>query len=186
MTQSKSVFEHFKDRPCILELGCGNGHFLSEYLLTKSGTIGLGVDRRFKRLFKTAQKFGPDSQSRVFFGDAPSLLQESPEQFWNEIWMQFPDPWPKAKHCKNRMLDEILIQNIFRALRPGGFFGFISDHHEYWLELRQWQEAERRFQAAEFKEGDLFSDLPSSLFKKTMLRLAKPLYSARLSKAKEI
>src|SRR5688572_13630415 len=51
-----SVFEEFKNSESVLDLGCGNGHFLQEYLFKYPQKLGLGIERRFKRVFKTAEK----------------------------------------------------------------------------------------------------------------------------------
>jgi len=182
LTAQTQVWEYFQNQRALLEIGCGHGHFLAGYLLRRPELVGLGVDRRFKRLFKTGQRLGVDSKSKVFFGDAPQLLKDSPSGFWEEIWMQFPDPWPKDRHSKNRMLNEEFIANAVRALKLGGQFCFISDHKGYWDELQNWQNSENLFSQQEFLTGDLFADLPTSLFKRSMIRHHVPIYSARLIK----
>jgi len=183
LTTQTQVWDYFRNRRALLEIGCGHGHFLANYLLKRPELTGLGVDRRFKRLFKTGQKLGVDSQSKVFFGDAPQLLKDSPDNFWEEIWMQFPDPWPKDRHSKNRMLNEEFILNVLRTLKPGGQFCFISDHKDYWEELQTWQNQQKQFATQEFLAGDLFAELPTSLFKLSMIRHHVPIYSARLHKS---
>jgi len=184
LTTQAQVWDYFSKQHSILEIGCGHGHFLANYLLRRPELTGLGVDRRFKRLFKTGQKLGVDSKSKVFFGDAPTLLKDSPADFWEEIWMQFPDPWPKDRHSKNRMLNEEFMTNVFRSLKPGGMFCFISDHKDYWEELQNWQNEQKSFSGSEFLAGDLFADLPASLFKISMIRHHVPIFSARLSKTR--
>ncbi|MCK5759881.1 MAG: tRNA (guanine-N7)-methyltransferase, partial [Candidatus Delongbacteria bacterium] len=66
----------------------------------------------------------------------------------DEIIMNFPDPWPKAKHHKNRTVNEEFLAILHRLLKESGVFRFSSDHEEYSFEVIDI-----------FKHSKLFSNL---------------------------
>lgn len=165
----------------ILELGCGNGHFLESYLRRRPGVKGLGLDLRYKRLFKTAHKIhGFDSH--VLRWDIHDFLDQSPPEFWSEIWMQFPDPWPKPRHSKHRLITRKSYWAIYRTLKRGGRFCFLSDCENYYQALTELQERYGAFSIKRQKRGDLFIGEAASLFKLTFLKKNKQLFSIELRK----
>lgn len=177
----EEVWTHYRDRKSIVDLGCGNGHFLEAYLNQHPEFTGLGIDRRFKRLFKTAEKLR-NTESRVFYGDVPQFVKQSPAFFWDEVWMMFPDPWPKKRHAKHRMIDFRFFFHIFRMLKEGGRFCFISDYAPYWEFFINSNSRSRLFSVSRTLEGDLFQDLPGSLFKTRFQNLERPIYSLEFRK----
>ena len=56
---------------------------------------------------------------------------------FNEIYVLFPDPWPKKKHKKRRLVNEILLTNILGKLRKKGKFFFRTDNLEYYNNVIQ-------------------------------------------------
>lgn len=176
------VWKHFKDKDAIVDFGCGNGHFLESYLQLHPSFSGLGVDRRFKRLFKTASKIQKFNDSKVFFGDVIEFVESSPSDFWQEVWMMFPDPWPKKKHLKNRMIHSKLFYQIHRILKSGGRFCFVSDHFPYWDFFIMTNYKIRLFPVSRAVEGDLFKGQHTSLFQRKFESQGLPIYSLEMRK----
>ncbi|MDR3078808.1 MAG: tRNA (guanine(46)-N(7))-methyltransferase TrmB [Rickettsiales bacterium] len=67
----------------------------------------------------------------IFYGDARILLRQVEDKYFNGIFILFPDPWPKRKQHKKRIISEALIGLIGRKLKPGGRLFFASDSEEY-------------------------------------------------------
>ncbi|MBN8555795.1 MAG: methyltransferase domain-containing protein [Deltaproteobacteria bacterium] len=179
-----NLWSIYEGKTSFVDLGCGNGHFLSEYLKLHPEMAGLGVDKRFKRIFKTAEKLQRNEslQSRVIFWDVPTFVQDSPAEFWDEVWMQFPDPWPKDRHEKHRMVTKEFFQQIYRILKPGGRFCFRSDCRSYW-EFFQIENSRREFFPIVLSQkGDLFETEPKTLFQRRFLQAGVPIYSLQLRK----
>lgn len=164
-----------------MELGCGNGHFLQNYLELKPGSKALGVDKRFKRLFKTSQKLG-ELGGHVYHGEVAEFVSHTRSALWDEIWVQFPDPWPKERHKKNRMLNPLFFHHVYRLLKNHGRFCFVSDSKAYWDFLIRANQRSQLFASSIALDGDLFSELPPTLFKKRFLALKRPIYSIELRK----
>ncbi len=165
----------------VLDLGCGNGHFLQERLRSDATIWGIGVEQRFKRAFKTAEKI-ESTTSKVIQMDLVEFLQSSPPNFWDEIWLQFPDPWPKARHEKNRSVNAGNLLLIFQALKPGGYFRFRSDCKNYFDVLLDLHGSLKLFPVCLAQQGDIFQDYPKTLFQRKFLSQGIPIYSVEMRK----
>lgn len=177
----EQIFSDFKNQDVIVDLGCGNGHFLRSYLSKRPGLKGVGIDRRFKRLFKTANKIQAYGGA-VCFWDVPDFCAASPTEFFNLVSMQFPDPWPKKRHSKHRMLSSSLLRNIHRILKSQSSFCFVSDCKDYYEFLMAENAKLKLFPVSIAREGNLFEEEDSSLFMRTMNERQIPIYSLVLRK----
>lgn len=71
-------------------------------------------------------------------GDVRDLMSALPDAALDRIFVLFPDPWPKSRHHKRRLLRSEFIAEIYRVLKPGGEFRFGSDiiHYVDWTLTR--------------------------------------------------
>lgn len=179
----KTIFEVPHDQyRRVLDLGCGNGHFLQDYTKLDSSVWAVGVEKRFKRAFKTAEKLN-QSQAKVLQMDLFEFFDQCPSAFWDEVWFQFPDPWPKLKHEKNRPVNKSSFEQIYRILRPGSSFYFRSDCLNYAELLQDLNRRSKLFSSMTFMHGDLFTSHPKTLFQRKFELKRIPLFSVKLTKA---
>jgi|GEM_PF-4706851 len=171
----------YRQRNTVLELGCGNGHFLQSYLNKHPGLFGLGIDLRYKRVYRTLTKIEKLNGYAARW-DVMGFVQRSPGNLWNEVWIQFPDPWPKSRHAKHRMLSIKLFYGIYRLLKEGGRFCFLSDCSRYWEFLLEINQRTKLFPISKSCIGDLYSDEPGSLFKEIFKKNGDCLYSIEFQK----
>jgi len=68
---------------------------------------------------------------RIHDGDAREVLAWLPDGSIGRIFLLFPDPWPKKRQLKRRLLAPELVSELARVLRPGGEFRFASDDADY-------------------------------------------------------
>jgi tRNA (guanine-N7-)-methyltransferase len=68
---------------------------------------------------------------RVHDGDARDVLAWLPDGSIGRVFLLFPDPWPKKRQLKRRLLTSEFIRELARVLRPGGEFRFASDDPDY-------------------------------------------------------
>ena len=75
---------------------------------------------------------------RLQHGDARDVLSALPDSSLDKVFVLFPDPWPKSKHHKRRLINEAFVAEIYRVLKPGGEFRFGSDiiHYVDWTLMR--------------------------------------------------
>jgi len=128
-------FEHDCEK-FVLEIGCGKGAFLTQYALKFPQNYILGTEWDLScahAAIKKLQKQGLKN-AVVMRGDSFYFLRDlMPGNSVDEIHTYFPDPWPKRRHQKNRLiLREGFLEQIYRVLKPGKrLFYWATDHKEY-------------------------------------------------------
>lgn len=103
-----------------LEIGCGHGHFLNAYAQAHPDEHCLGLDLladRIARAQKKARRAGLTNLA-FFHAEARLLLEALPAPVrLGRIFILFPDPWPKRRHHKNRIMQPEFLQTL--ATRAG-------------------------------------------------------------------
>ncbi len=116
-----------------LEIGFGRGEHLAEFALQNPdiGCIGCepflnGVARILKYIHD-----GKIDNIRLLHGDARMLLEKTPDNSLDKVFILFPDPWPKAKHHKKRIINNAMLNELARVIKKGGVLEVATDHVEY-------------------------------------------------------
>lgn len=119
----------------VLELGCGLGHFLTAYATAHPEHTCLGIDLLSRRIARALRKRDNAALPNLHFlkADAFELLQALPTPARiNRIFLLFPDPWPKKRHHKNRLIQPRLLDALAaHALPNQTHLHFRSDHAGY-------------------------------------------------------
>ena len=116
-----------------LEIGFGGG----EAMLTQAKAhpqIGfLGVEPFVNGMAKALAAVQAESlrNVRLHFDDAVSLIAWLPDASLVRIDLIHPDPWPKRRHWKRRFVQNEMIEQLARILRPGGELRFVTDVADY-------------------------------------------------------
>lgn len=120
--------------PLIVEIGSGNGHFLVENALQNPDHNFIGTEILGGR----ARKFNHKVEKRgmnniiIFKGDARQFVWEYLyEETVSEFIIMFPDPWPKKRHHKHRLLRHTLLQMLHLRLITKGRVSITIDHTRY-------------------------------------------------------
>ena len=121
------------DRPLHFEIGFGSGEHLAHRadLLPDHGFIGA---EPFLNGVATALghvRDGPLRNVRLHMGDALEVLARVPDATLAMVYLLHPDPWPKARHAKRRMVNDGPLDLLAAKLRPGGEFRIATDHPVY-------------------------------------------------------
>jgi tRNA (guanine-N7-)-methyltransferase len=125
-------------RPIVWEIGCGHGHFLVRYAELFPAKFCLGVDLIVDRLERSGRKRDRAQLANCHFVRAEArefLLSLAPGISFEEIWVLFPDPWPKARHNKNRLLKTEFFGAVAARAGEGARFYFRTDHLDYFTEV---------------------------------------------------
>lgn len=122
--------------PVELELGSGRGLYLSGAGLQYPDRSFIGVERAgkyFRHAVLRVERAGL-ANVRLVRADAFDLLERwIPAGSVEVVHVYFPDPWPKRRHARRRLLQPELFTGIHRALGPGGTFCFASDVRDYFV-----------------------------------------------------
>lgn len=148
---SDIVFTHeeatkFKNKwpsPLFLELCMGSGRFLSELAQQEARSNFVGLEIKAERALKAAQKVRRYNLENVKI--IRSNLDQIEEYFSKEsldgIYLNFPDPWPKNKHVKNRSTTLERLKVYAKLLKPKGFLILKTDNKDFLdFTLRQLKE----------------------------------------------
>lgn len=137
--------------PIVWEPGCGHGHFLERYAAEFPARICVGVDLSSERIGRALRKSRRGQLKNCHFirAEAREFLHALPPPVsFREIWVLFPDPWPKKRHHKNRLLQPDFFESIAHRSGEGTRLYFRTDHREYFAaveallaELQTWQPA---------------------------------------------
>lgn len=133
----------------VWEIGSGHGHFLVQYAQAFPGKFCVGVDIIRDRLNRSSKKRDRakltnchfvQAEAREFFDALP------PGITLQEIWVLFPDPWPKKRHHKNRILQAEFFEHLAGRTGEGVRLYFRTDHAGYFSavtalipELKTWR-----------------------------------------------
>lgn len=123
-----------QDAPVILEIGFGNGESLATIAEThpKNNYIGIEVHRPGAGSLLLRLEERDIGNVRVVSQDASEVLQKNiADASLASVYLFFPDPWPKKKHHKRRLLQPGFAQLIRRKLTIGGIFHMATDWQDY-------------------------------------------------------
>lgn len=123
-----------RQAPLTVEIGFGMGYSLVEMAAAMPERDFVGVEIHRPGLAQLCYEVGSRGLGnvRVFSGDALELLEKHiPPGSVDTVQLFFPDPWPKTKHFKRRLVQPENAELIRKALRPGGRFHMATDWQDY-------------------------------------------------------
>jgi tRNA (guanine-N7-)-methyltransferase len=117
----------------IVEIGYGGGEHLGREAARHPRTGYIGCEVFTGGIGKMVQTIAAEGLSniRLFTDDALKLLMELPDASLDEVYLLYPDPWPKTRHHKRRFVSPTTLAELARVIRPGGVFHFATDIEDY-------------------------------------------------------
>ena len=124
------------DRPTILEIGFGTGDHLIQQAQKKPHADFIGIDLYLLGMACLLQKAEKSKLSNLWALsiDAYVFLTTPPKSLFhtfNKIYILHPDPWPKKRHHKRRLLNVDSLTGAHQLLKPGGTIEILSDEASY-------------------------------------------------------
>src|SRR3954464_13751198 len=123
--------------PVELEIGMGKGTFLTEQAKARPEVNFFGIEwaRWFWRYASDRMRRHDLKNARTVRAEASFFLTEFvPDGSLDVLHIYFPDPWPKARHHKRRLIQPKFMPMVARVLQPGGRLQIVTDHKGYWEE----------------------------------------------------
>ena len=120
--------------PIVLEFGCGHGHFLTAYAQAFPELTCVGIDIIHRRIEKANEKARKRSLDHLHF------IKAEADEFVEALrghttvaafFMLFPDPWPKARHAKRRLVNDSFLRLIMKRMRKNGRVLIATDEAGY-------------------------------------------------------
>ena len=112
-----------------------------------------------------------------------------PENSVNVFYLLFPDPWPKRRHQRRRVVTAEFMQSIYRALAPGGLFQMATDQQDYFEQIRRLalDDNSQFFEIDMTGHPDLVgAGLPSTKFERRFQEQSAPIYRLALRKVSPV
>jgi tRNA (guanine-N7-)-methyltransferase len=122
-----------------VELGCGDASFIVEYAAHHPDRNFIGVERllgRIRKLDRKGRRAGLTNLRGVRIENAYFLEYLLPPHSASALHVYFPDPWPKKKHQKNRLVNERFTELCRAALAPGGLVYLRTDDADYFKQMK--------------------------------------------------
>lgn len=118
-----------------LEIGCGNGKFIVELAMNNKDKYFVGIEYSYKAAKKAVSKAYKRNIKNltIIFGEANNVINKylNGKYYFDKIYLNFPDPWPKKKHAGRRFVNPENLKEIKRILKSGGIFRIATDHPVY-------------------------------------------------------
>lgn len=132
----KSIFGN--ENPVEIEIGLGKGRFLLAAAAAKPELNFLGIEwaNQYLRIAEERAAKRGLTNLRFLRVDAAQLLAAAIKPgSVSAFYIFYPDPWPKLRHHKRRLLQLPVANDLAKALKPSGKLYIATDHDQYWSEI---------------------------------------------------
>ena len=116
-----------------LEIGFGGGEHMAAQAARRPDVLILGAEPFWNGAASALRHIEEAGLKniRLHIGDARDLIAALPDASLTRIFILFPDPWPKARHHKRRLIQSEVVEDLARVLKPGGALRFATDWADY-------------------------------------------------------
>lgn len=124
--------------PLALEIGCGIGDFIAKTATDRPDTNFIAIDFYNKGCYKTCRRIDGAGLAnvRVLREEARQFIAERiPKGSLSAVYINCPDPWPKKKHRKRRLVNHAFMEFLTEYLAPGADFFFATDFDDYGIDV---------------------------------------------------
>jgi tRNA (guanine-N7-)-methyltransferase len=165
------------DNPVALEIGSGKGRFLINSASERPDVNFVGVEKSlhyYRVIRKRLERHGLPN-TRIINYDAFAVVREMlPDESISELHIYFPDPWPRKRERKRRMIRDEVMPEWIRVMRPDARGIYVTDHQEYFEKaievLKAYFDAE---------EADALESPPRTNYEAKYREEGRPIYEAR-------
>lgn len=122
------------DRPVCLEIGSGKGRFLIQEATARPSVNFVGIEKslHYYRVIRSRLEKRALTNARIINYDASLVVSRMlPDASIREIHIYFPDPWPRRREQKRRIIRPDVVSELARILEPEGTGCYVTDHREY-------------------------------------------------------
>lgn len=153
----RSIFGN--DAPIEVDLGCGDGSFLIAMAQQYPERNFLGVERllgRAKKVSRKAERAGLTNCKVLRLESKYVIEYLFPPKSIDRLHLLCPDPWPKARHHRRRLVQQDFLECLHTALKDDGEFCFKTDHPEYFEWVCEEMDQFKKFNKQEWNEDTFF------------------------------
>ena len=120
--------------PLVLEIGCGKGTFLVQAASQNPGINYVGLEYAmayWRYAADRCRRHGLENVRLVHVEAGSFVRNYVPDKCLQQVHVYFPDPWPKKRHHKRRLIQQSFLCDLHRKLEAGGIIRLATDHADY-------------------------------------------------------
>ena len=165
-----------------LEIGTGNGYHFAHRASEHLDRGLLGIEVKYKPLIQTAKralKAGAEENAYMIRYDASKVFELFEVEEINNVFIHHPDPWPKKKQWKNRLIQDGFLKDLHRLMRQGSFVEFKTDDELYYdwsLKLFNDSEFEVQVHIRDLHQSKLAEENFITHFESIFLKKGQPIF----------
>ena len=116
-----------------LEIGFGSGEHLIERAKASPDVGFIGCEPFLNGVVAALSGIEREGLANVRLrrGDAQALVEAAPDALFSRVFILYPDPWPKRRHNKQRVVSEAMVEALARIVKRGGELRFATDVDDY-------------------------------------------------------
>ena len=122
----------------ILDIGSGYGENSILLANQSKDSIVIACDNFFDGNFKLARTAQEQNMNNLYIhnGNVHEFLDKLDQNlYFNSVWILFPDPWPKKKHFKRRLINKLFFEKIYNFLKKNAYIYIATDSKSYLKEI---------------------------------------------------
>jgi tRNA (guanine-N7-)-methyltransferase len=170
--------------PVQVDLGCGDGSFLALVAREQPECNFLGIERMAGRVRTSSRKALDLPNVRVLRVETSYAVRYLlPPSSTAIFHLLFPDPWPKRRHQRRRVVTSEFLDDIAHALVDEGAARVVTDQLEYFEQIRALAEKSPALQVGQPHRRDNF---PPSTFERNFVAAGAPIYRLELRKVSPV
>ena len=171
--------------PLQVDLGCGDGSFLARLATRHPEQNFLGIERLLGRIRSSTHKARNLPNVRVLRLETSYAIRYLlPNGSVEMFHLLFPDPWPKRRHQRRRIVTNEFLESISAALAPNGAFRVVTDQRDYFDYIRELLAQTNSFQIGSPEDNEL--EFPESKFERGFKAQGAPIYRLILRKVSPV
>lgn len=174
--------------PVHIEIGSGKGTFLVHQAQAQPEVNFLGIEWARKYYRYAVDRIGRRGlhNVRILRVDAAPFLRDFVHEASVDCFhIYFPDPWPKNRHHKRRLLQSSNVDTLIQCLKPGGEIRIATDHEEYFEQIKDVASAYRtKLQEIVFERpaGAEAAERTGTNYERKYVKEDRPIYTIALRK----
>jgi tRNA (guanine-N7-)-methyltransferase len=169
--------------PLHVDLGCGDGSFLGDLARQNPDKNFLGIDKLAGRIAKACRNAAPLANVRVLNVESSYAIRYLlPEASVETFYLLFPDPWPKRRHHRRRIVTHDFLSSVHRALQADGVLRIATDQRDYFEQIDRTAKNHSGFGAIDFDRVER----PTTKFERRFHQAGTPIYRLTLRKVSPV
>lgn len=171
--------------PLQVDLGCSDGSFLFQLAEQHPEKNFLGIERLARRVAKANRKASKiDNMRALRLETACAVEFLLPPGSVETFHLLFPDPWPKRRHHRRRIVTRTFLDSIHQALESNGKLRIATDHFDYFQQIERIAHtvSSSQFEIVDYDD----SDLPTTKFERKFRAAEVPIYRLSLRKVSPV